>query len=299
MPIQKNIFEFADRFSYESPFGDWVTEEREKREEREKVLVNINGIAEGIFIYGLENEQQIKVFLAKIQPLVPKLDLQYKYQKIGAAQGKGLIYKNGGEINPADAIQKAIYQAFVECVRLMHSKEVEFYDKFNGNDYQLFNIEQYNSTSQDVFFIYAITHLIREYLWATSLKLSSSGYTTAHNKTLFQDLEIFSYIIKSRYGDKYERYLKEKHPNQDVSNAKWTWWEDLNIKGYLRNETFIDNGKAIARESDPDTPLFKFNFLEAAQKGEAAIFTELEFIDIESWEKLDINDKIEYVKIIL
>lgn len=33
----KNIFEFADRFGYESPFGDWVTEEREKREEREKV----------------------------------------------------------------------------------------------------------------------------------------------------------------------------------------------------------------------------------------------------------------------
>ncbi len=35
MPMQKNIFEFADKFGYESPFSDWITEEREKREERE------------------------------------------------------------------------------------------------------------------------------------------------------------------------------------------------------------------------------------------------------------------------
>ncbi len=37
MPTQKNIFEFSDKFGYESPFSDWITEEREKREERERI----------------------------------------------------------------------------------------------------------------------------------------------------------------------------------------------------------------------------------------------------------------------
>ncbi len=37
MAENKSIFEFADKFGYESPFGDWIAEEKQKREERERL----------------------------------------------------------------------------------------------------------------------------------------------------------------------------------------------------------------------------------------------------------------------
>lgn len=65
MPMQKNIFEFADKFGYESPFSDWVTEEREKRENKDLLKDNPPQNPKGIHIN--KENKVTKEFLDKFK----------------------------------------------------------------------------------------------------------------------------------------------------------------------------------------------------------------------------------------
>ncbi|MBX7243195.1 MAG: hypothetical protein K1X92_15730 [Bacteroidia bacterium] len=275
-------------------------------------LKNISDIEEiGIIIDGLENEQQIRLFLAKIQVLVPTLTLAYKYTSDENAMGKGTIYKISGEIDGGNPIQKCINRSFKEGVRFRNSKKVGYYVMFNGNTFQYINIDQYNSTSQNAFFIYALTHAITEFLWAVTLKITEKSleggkfddeYKKAHDPTLFTDLEIFSYMIKTIYFYRYLEYLKNKYgPDEDLSQAKWTWWEDLNKEGYLRNDK-LEGGKAkgytsIVRKSDEEQELLRLEC--KGVEFEPDNFFYIEFIDLVSWGNLEVNEKPAYVKICL
>ena len=219
----------------------------------------------GIFIENI-TKTQINNFKNKIIEHIPEMKISVWHDE---SSKKGQLYKTE-DYKGNDIIKLIINQSFYRKVNLINktiSEGVDNYDQFRGSVAQWINIEQYINTSQKEFFLYALTHVFTEYIYAAQLKLSGSEYLKAHNPTLMQDLKVFDQLVQYK-------------------TPEWKWYEGLKAKKFIDATTAIaggDDKNAIYIEGS-GTALLRFHTSSISTDPITSQYDWVEFINIASWE---------------
>ncbi len=223
MAENKSIFEFADKFGYESPFGDWIAEEKQKREERKRVDEERakrypNDKRIGIELQGVTKDQADNFFHRLVAVFnASDLEMSEKETAIIGKKEKIKIYTI-----TEDNTKKQTYKDFVEAKRLITSSlhftikkamtigvicknndsmspgDFEHYE-FLKDKTQHVNFTDLLDNTDDYQFGYVVFHFLNEYCISKEKYIENKvglPYEPAHKFAKRLDIDYFILMLK-------------------------------------------------------------------------------------------------------